>query len=59
MYVTSSPPDDPLAAFTPRELARLLGMRQRHLAGLRTEWPREYARLRFYRWLYERGRLDA
>lgn len=48
-----------LNCFTPQELARLLAARNRHLRGDLNEWTEDYKRLRFARWLYQRGAIDG
>jgi len=48
-----------LEGFTPQELARMLASRNRYLRGDMNEWTDDYKRLRFARWLYERGVIDG
>ena len=57
----ASAADSPLdlEGFTPEELARMLSARNRHLHGDLNEWTDDYKRLRFARWLYERGLIDG
>lgn len=40
---------------TVREVTMLIAARQRHTAGELTEWPGEFHRLCFARWLYDQG----
>jgi hypothetical protein len=56
-----STPEIPLdlEGFTPQELARLSASRNRYVRGDMNEWTDDYKRLRFARWLYERGIIDG
>jgi hypothetical protein len=45
--------------FTPRQIAGLVAIRDRFVDGRLSEYPGDYKRLRFARWLYEHGHIDG
>lgn len=48
-----------LKSFKRQEIRKLKELREQHQCGALNEWPADYKRLRFARWLYRNGKYEG